>query len=426
MKIKTLVLFLFALICRSVADQSGIDVQKFGARPDGKTDNTLAFQRALDKASVKGGRVWVPEGQYRFNGTISIPEGVTLEGSWCAPHTSQLTKGTTLLCYAGRDQEDGAPFISLQTGSCLKGVTIFYPEQKVNDIHPYPWTIQGRGQHYNVLDVTISNAFNGIDCGTFHNEGHHLRNILMCALHIGVFIDQTTDIGRLENVHIHNVYWWRVSEPYRLTAEESKLLEDYTKQNLLGFIIGRTDWEYISNCFVIWAKIGFHFIKTTSPTGGVANALITQSGSDLGPLAVKIEAVQSHAGVIFENCQFMSGFEIGADNKGPVKLNNCGFWGRPGSGSQIDMLSPCTLTLTATHFHKWDYDNLGRACINVRNGSLLLTQCDFMKDGNPSPHVFLGDSALSAVITNSRFQHGQIKIINQSQAEVHFDNNVIR
>lgn len=410
--------------CCLTAQESDFNVLKFGAKPDGKTDNTAAFHKVLQKAAETGGRVYAPTGLYCFHGNIVIPEGVTLVGSWSAPHTSQLTKGTSFLCYAGRDQENGEPFISLYTGSTLQGVTIFYPEQKVNDIHPYPWSVQGRGQHFNVLDVTIVNAYNGIDCGTFHNEGHHLRNILMCAVKKGVFIDQTTDIGRLENVHIHNVYWWRVSAPYRLTPEEVKNLETYTLQNLVGFIIGRTDWEYISNCFVIWARIGFHFIKTASPTGGLANALITQSGSDLGPLAVKIEAVQSHAGTIFENCQFMSGFEIGPENKGPVKLTNCGFWGRPGSGSQIDLLGPCTLTVTATHFHKWDYDKQGHACINVRNGSLLLTQCDFMKDGHPSPQIYLGPATQSAVITNSRFQHGKIDIINESKAPVEIDHNV--
>lgn len=417
---------LFGVMFAAQAGHAQLNVCKFGAKGDGQHDNTSAFQKALQKAAVSGSKVIIPEGQYRFSGTISIPEGVTLEGIWPGPHTSQLGKGTTLLCLSGRDKETDAPFISLLTGSTIKGVTIFYPEQKVDDIHAYPWTIQGRGQHYNILDVTIANAYNGIDCGTFHNEGHHLRNILMCALHQGVFIDQTTDIGRMENVHIHNVYWWRVDKPYKLQDSEVKALEEYTKKNLTGFLIGRTDWEYISNSFVIWAKVGFHFVKTASPAGGLANALITQSGSDLGPVAVKIEAVQSHAGVIFENCQFMSGFDIGPENRGPVKLNNCGFWGRPGSGSQIDMAGQNTLTVTATHFHKWDYDHVGRACIRVMNGSLLMSQCDFMKDGNPSPHVYLGPLAQSAVITGNRFQHGETKIINESQAQVMLDNNVTR
>ena len=42
--------------------------------------------------------------------------------------------------------------------------------------------------------------------------------------------------------------------------------------------------------------------------------MITQSGLDIGPLAVLVEEVQSHAGIAFENCQFMSGFEIAPQN----------------------------------------------------------------------------------------------------------------
>ena len=179
----------------------------FGARGDGKTDDTSAFQSALRAAAEQGGKVVVaPAGEYRLNGTLTIPAGVTLEGAWRGPHTSQLSRGTTLLAYAGRDQEDGDPLITLRAGATLKGITVYYPEQKVSEIHPYPWSIQGRGQHYNVIDVTIANAYNGIDCGTYPNEGHHLRDVCLCALRRGVFIDQCTDVGRVENVHIHSVY----------------------------------------------------------------------------------------------------------------------------------------------------------------------------------------------------------------------------
>ena len=258
----------------------------------------------------------MPPGQYRLDGTLTIPVGVTLEGVWQGPHTSHLDKGSVLLAYAGRDAEDSAPLISLQTSSTLKGLTIFYPEQNSRDIHPYPWTIQGRGQHYNVIDCTLVNSWNGIDCGSFHNEGHHLRNVYMCALNKGVYVDQCTDIGRIENVHIHNVYWWRVSAPYTFTPEQIEELNAWTPKHLTGFIIGRTDWEYMSGCFVIWAKVGFHFIKTDTRVGGTGNMVITQSGADIGPLAVKVDEVQSHAGIAFENCQFMSGIETSPDNSG--------------------------------------------------------------------------------------------------------------
>lgn len=304
-----------------------LNVIDFGARRDGTGDDTAAVQKALDRAAASGGVVWMPEGRYAIRGVLSIPEGVTLEGVWRGMHhTEQLDKGTTLFAYAGRGDASSAPFISLKSGSTIKGVSIFYPEQRIEKISPYPWAIQGQGLHYSVIDTTIANAYDGIDCGTYHNEGHHLRNVLLCAVSRGVLIDQCTDIGRLENVHIHPNYWLKLPAPYRSGQERAgEVLMEYCRAHLEGFIIGRTDWEYISNSFVIWPKIGFHFVKQKAGTG---NALITQSGSDLGPVAVKIDELQPHAGVAFENCQFMSGFEIGSDNKGPVKLANCGFSGR--------------------------------------------------------------------------------------------------
>jgi len=322
------------ILATTAAQAIALNVLDHGAKPDGHTDCTAAFQKALDAAGKTGAVVEVPPGMYRLDGTLTVPEGVALEGVWRGPHTSQLSKGTTLLAFAGRDDEDAAPFISLYTGSTIKGVTIFYPEQKQTDVRPYPWTIQGRGQHYNVIDVTIANAYNGIDCGTYHNEGHHLRNVHMCALRRGVFIDQCTDIGRLENVHIHNVYWWRVSAPYAPTAAENEALQKYTPEHLEGFIIGRTDWEYISNCFVIWPKIGFHFIRTQTRAGGMANAVITQSGSDIGPLAVRVDSVQQHAGIAFENCQFMRHRDRAGEH-------------RTGEAGQLRVLGDAGLGLTA-------------------------------------------------------------------------------
>lgn len=241
-------------------------------------------------------------------------------------------------------------------------------------------------------------------------------------------IDQCTDVGRLENVHIHNVYWWRVSAPYTLKKEEITALENYTLKHLEGFIIGRTDWEYISNCFVIWANVGFHFLNTNRTSGGSANALITQSGSDKGPLAVKIDEVQTYAGVAFENCQFMSGFEIGPDNWGPVKLTNCGFWGNNEgefkTGSQMILRGQGTVTLTATHFNDWDWNMENKPCIEVLNGALLMNNCDFRGFQTRPTHIYLGPEVKSASIIGNLFQQGPIKIVNESKGDIQITGNV--
>jgi hypothetical protein len=402
-----------------MAETSVLNVFDFGAYGDAQNDDTGAFQAALNAAADKGKCVIVPPGQFRLDGTISVPAGVTLEGSWPGPHTSMVERGTVLLAYAGRDDEGSTPFISLTHNSTLKGVTIYYPEQLPGDIHPYPWTIQGRGQHYNVLDVTIANAYNGVDCGTFHNEGHHLRNVLMCCLRRGVLIDQTTDIGRLENVHIHSVYWWRIHYPERqLTREEVDQVNAYTLANLEGYIIGRTDWEYISNSFVIWAKVGFLFIDSDTPAGGTGNAVITQSGSDIGPLGVQVEAVQAHAGVAFENCQFMSGFNIAPQNRGPVKLSNCGFWGRAGAGSQMVLEGSGTVYLTATHFNAWDQDRQGAPCVDVRAGKLVINGADFMDEDARGPHIALGADVAYTSIVGATAAGGPLRIASQSTGAV--------
>ncbi len=404
---------------------SGLSISDFGAKGDGKTDDTVAFQSALSAAAEQGGKMVVaPAGEYRLNGTLTIPAGVTMEGAWRGPHPSQLSRGTTLLAYAGRDQENGDPLITLRAGATLKGVTLYYPEQKVMDIHPYPWAIQGRGQNYNVIDVTIANAYNGIDCGTYPNEGHHLCGVCLCALRRGVLIDQCTDVGRVENIHIHSVYWWRANPPGQplreqenfLTPQEIDALNRYTTEHLEGFIIGRTDWEFINQCFVIWSKVGFHFIQSPH-NGGMPNAVLTQSGSDIGPLAVKVDAVQAHAGVAFENCQFMSGLEVGSNCHGPVKLSNCGFWGQAAAGSQMVLDGDGTVTLTATHFNQWDP---AKPCVEARRGSLLIQNCDFMDQGT---QIFLGKDLTSAVIMGNRLRHGA-KIVKEAQGDVQIFGNV--
>jgi len=126
---------------------------------DGSRDATEFIQHNLDQAAETHGEVFLPSGRYRLDGTLTIPPGVILSGTWRAPHHAQLSTGTVLLAYNGRGQEDGTPLISLSPSSAIRGLTIFYPEQTIEDVQPYPWTIQGRGMHNSVIDVTLVNPY---------------------------------------------------------------------------------------------------------------------------------------------------------------------------------------------------------------------------------------------------------------------------
>ena len=115
-------------------------VLDFGTKGDGKTDDTAAFQKALDTAAEAGGGVvYAPRGNYFFAGHLKVPNAVTLKGMWESvpshlglrnPGAAKPTDdGTTCLVTESRGKEDGPPFITLNTDSTLKGVVIYYPEQ---------------------------------------------------------------------------------------------------------------------------------------------------------------------------------------------------------------------------------------------------------------------------------------------------------
>ena len=137
----------------------------------------------------------------------------------------------------------------------------------------YPWSIRADGELCQILDVTLTNPYQAIDVGTKWNELHLVRNVFACPLKTGVYIDQCTDIGRIENVHFKPNFWTRMALKPGFPGGD---LKAWLEKNLVGFKIGKTDWEFISNSFVIFPRIGFHFDDFGH---GPGNAVITQSGT---------------------------------------------------------------------------------------------------------------------------------------------------
>jgi len=296
---------------------------------DGIRDATEFIQLKLEIAGEAGGEVFLPAGRYRLEGSLTIPPGVTLKGSWTAPHHARLRTGTVLLAYGGRGQEDMPPLVSLSPGSAISGLTIFYPEQTIEDIKPYPWTIQGRGMHNSVIDVTLVNPYKGIDIGTHHNELHYLRNIFGCPLKMGIYINNCTDVGRIENVHFNPHFWARDEGDGAPRPAGGELME-YLRTEGEAFVFGRTDWEYVLNTFCFGYKIGYHFIGTEQ---GGCNGNFLGIGSDGGKNAVVVDKAAPY-GLLITNGEFVSmraddpvEIIVGPENSGVVQFNNCAFWG---------------------------------------------------------------------------------------------------
>ncbi len=279
----------------------------------------------------------VPAGKYRFDGSLTIPEGVALKGSWQGPHLPLVDRGSTLSVYGGHGDEKAAPFISMLSNTLVEGFTIYYPEQRIADVRPYPWTIRRKGFRCSMINLAIANTYNGIDCGTVASGGQHLRNIDMAALRRGVYIDRSFDIGRIENVHIHPVSWVYGDEK---GDKLDRRLWEYQLANLEGFIIGKCDWEYMIDCFTIFTKVGFRFIEMELAPGqerGVAeqgNIVITRAARTSASSACSWKGAGPR-GHILRELPVQSGIEIAKTNSGPVKFANCGFWGVSRSGRVI-------------------------------------------------------------------------------------------
>ncbi len=394
-----------------------VNAKEYGVIGDGKSDDTAALQAALNAAQTKGPICYLGSGLYRLNGSVVVPPGVTLYGaSGGVPH-SEHPIGTVLLAYGGKGQADGEPLVSLKPNAVIRNLVIHYPEQTFPDVVPYPWTIRGEGEMCQVLDITITNPYQALDFGTKWNELHIIRNVFACPLKIGVYVDQCTDIGRIENVHFNPNFWKRMALEPKYPGGDIKV---YLKKNLIGFKIGKTDWEYISNCFVIFPLIGFHFDDFGH---GPGNAMVTQSGGDICPVAVQVDQVQGHAGVQFVNSQFMATIEIGEENQGPVKLVNCGFWGVSETKEQVVKRGPSSLMLTSCHFTGWDASGKGEPCIRASGGRLVVNGCEFMDEAKKQ--IVLEKGLVAATITGCLLR-GDEGIVNESDADVQIGLNTTR
>jgi hypothetical protein len=396
---------------------SQVNAKDCGATGNGTVDDTPALQKALDAARTRGPICFVPPGQYRLNGSLIVPPGVTLLGaSGGVPH-SEHPIGTVLLAYGGKGKADGPPLVTLKPNAVIRNLTIHYPEQTLPDVVPYPWTIRGDGELCQVIDLTMTNPYQALDFGTCWNELHLIRNVFACPLKTGVYIDQCSDIGRIENVHFNPNFWVRM----KLKPEFPKAdIKAYLEKNLVGFKIGRTDWEYISNSFVILPLIGFHFDDFGH---GPGNAVITQSGSDICTMAVRVDRTQPHAGVQFVNGQFMSTIYVGEKNQGPVKLTNCGFWPVAETQEQIVKRGPSTLMLTSCHFAGWDGGNKGLPCLRASGGRLAVNACEFLAEGKQP--IVLEKGLKAATISGCLFR-GEKPVADGSGGDVQIGLNTTR
>jgi hypothetical protein len=394
-----------------------VSVRDLGARGDGKTDDTAAFQKALDTAAASGATVQAGRGSFFFAGHLAIPRGVTLEGVWKSvpSHagirdrgTAKPTDdGTTFLVTENKGKEDDPAFITVNENATLKGVVLYYPNQETAGVPDrYPYAIALRGNNPAVLDVELLNPYNGIDAT--QNNRHLIRDISGQPLRRGIFVNAIYDIGRIENVHFNP--WWSMS----------RRLLDWQMANGEAFVFGRTDWQYVLNTFCYGYHVGYRFIATRE---GMCNGNFLGIGADDCATALEVDA-SARFGILITSGEFVSFrgpdptmVTVSPANTGSVRFVNCAFWG---PCNQIARLAGRgTIGFGDCTFTQWDGRQLGRPALRVDSGSVVIRGCEFQED---KPQIELGANVRRAVITENLFV-GRERIANKSAGTVVIANN---
>jgi hypothetical protein len=391
------------------------NVAKLGAVGDGVKDNTEVFQKALDLAGKAGGGiVEVPSGRYRINGNLSIPGGVTLQGTLRVPPTRANMKdkpdGTTLCAYAGRGSEQGPPFIRLAgSNSAVAGLVIEYPEWKQSVVPPvpYPPCIEAHdAENVGILDCCLLNPYEGIKL--VRAARHIVRNVTGYPIKRGIFVDECYDIGHIENIH----FW-----PFGVNYQPDEPYCKWINTQGVAFELARTDWHYVSNTFCFGYGVGYKF---SASKAGSTNGNFLGIGADSCRRAVLVEQAQA-PGLLITNGEFVGRWtstdsvcvEIGPQAVGKVSLVNCSFWGP--IDRCIWMRSPVgQFTASACNFLEWNVHGNGVPAIQIDAGKAIVQACTFDKQ---ALHVLAGKDVKSAILTANQAKGG-FRVENQAGKRV--------
>ncbi len=299
--------------------------QQYGAKADGISDDSAAFQNAMNAVYNSGGSgggvVFVPVGNYAFSNNLTVPPGVTLHGDWTdwSKGGAGMT-GTTFKVYGGAGQTTNAPFIALGPSTALRGVNIWYPNQNAANIVSYPFTI-GVGSDCVVQNVALINSYQGIETFGGGGDKHILRTVIGTPLLKGIDLDQIFDVCHAEDIRFSPDIW-----PMSLVSNAPAPGGPHAawmRANGEGMRLRRVDGEMCMDTFISGYNVGIEANAAANGQpgatfygGSVSNcgtALLAQSMPGAfglmfawftldGDIAVNRTSVSDNANAMFDHC----------------------------------------------------------------------------------------------------------------------------
>ena len=344
--------------------------QQYGAVGDGITDDSGAFQAAMNAVynagGAGGGVVFVPVGNYAFREPLTIPTGVTLHGDWQDwTRTGGPLVGTTFKVYFGAGQSNGTPFITLEHSTALRDVNIWYPDQNATNITSYPFSIQV-GSDAVVANVALVNSYQGVTSG---GDKNILRTVAGSPLALGMQMDQIFDVCHAEDIRFSPDLWPQAGVTNAPAVGGPQAA--WMRANGTGMRLLRVDGEMCMDTFISGYQVG---IATLSATNGQPGVTFYHGAVRNCTIALLAQNMPSAFGVMFA-CFTLDGdtaiSRTDATTDANAQFYGCTIIGRNGPAAQV----------TGNDWHSWmQFQNCtisnalvlgGPGVFNVVNSTLL-------------------------------------------------------
>ncbi len=398
-----------------------VNVLDFGAYGDGTTDDTKAFQSAIDHVyKLGGGTVYAPAGEYLIKGSLTVKRSVYLAGAWSNPdeNPGDIKKGTILLATGNKGKADGSAMITIGASAGVMGLTVYYPEQGLVKPGEYPAAIlikdnlAGDGTQHasSVQCVTIVNAWRGIaaDKG---NQLPRIDNVYISALDYGFKINKCYDCARITSMHIGPDYW------AAFTGEDRATVAKQMQQSATGIILMRTDGQMMYDISVDSCQTGLSLERNPDDNGATAG-YSNIAKLDIKDCYIGIRHKYNSASISMATISTAGEGSVGilaegTDTESTLRLYDCKIKSK-GACAWLGDTAKGTLAIQNSLL---DGEG-GKNAVLSYGGVLILTNNEFI--GCEYAYA-VSENTLTAAITNNKFTGQYINQLDEKHSIVQTD-----